>query len=134
MTTSQLNTIILDFTNLLLSYIDQIRSTYTISQKKSCLRKTKAISIESIYFLDNTYQIQIKIIPASFLSPFLLSQQSLFDHYLLSLFNSLIKTYNLQMNTLNTSINENEILINLSFELKQQLLTLPSASGSKNRS
>ena len=29
------------------------------------------------------------------------------------------------MNTLNTSINENEILINLSFELKQQLLTLP---------
>ena len=29
------------------------------------------------------------------------------------------------MNSLNTSINENEILINLSFELKQQLLTLP---------
>ena len=93
MATSQLNTIILDFTNLLLSYIDQIRSTYTISQPNH-------ISIESIYFLDNSYQIQIKIIPASFLSHFLLPQQSLFDHYLLSLFNSLIKTYNLQMNSL----------------------------------
>ena len=64
----EINNIIVDFSTLLIGYINQLRQHFNIHQ-------IHTISVDKIYDLsNNNYHVIIKVIPLSFLSHFYFHQ------------------------------------------------------------
>nr|QBK90262.1 MAG: F-box and regulator of chromosome condensation repeat protein [Pithovirus LCPAC102] len=96
--------IILDQVNLLISYIDQLRLKYKITQIYN------VSIIEIIDYMNDQYKVQIKINPSIYLSSYIISNLNEFNSILTNLFNSLD---NINIINIETIISNEDIIINV---------------------